>query len=291
MNSPCHHAITLAAALGSCAVVRPDFEHGAVFTGVALASTMIPDRAERIGPFRILPHRGPTHRWYAVVLFVALLVAGGALIVDGETGQRPLVPWLPAIGLGGLLGYGGHLLLADGWTKTGLPGRNGKRIRLARRGITTGKFGEKVVMACALVLCFAFTVACLPPSARQAVAGEGEGCERRTVRIYLSQAKYPNVISHIKESWREGYPHVLRINREGTDRRRERLLSRWEREHPQPKGDGLDLDERPAAALRSTVRASVRPIPASENRSEGSRMGQAMSGVCDGQRVMYVFGP
>jgi hypothetical protein len=120
----------------------------------------------------------------------------------------------------------------------------------------------------------------------------GERCERRdrAVRIYLSTRRYPNVVAHIKRSWREGYPHVLTINRDGAEQRRRRLLDRWERAHPQPKGDGLDLDERPAAMLRRhAYRASVMAIPASENRSEGARMRHALDGVCDGERVMYVF--
>lgn len=120
----------------------------------------------------------------------------------------------------------------------------------------------------------------------------GNSCERpdRAVRLYLSKAKYPNVTAHIKESWREGYPHVLRINRDGADRRRDKLIARYERSHPQPEGDGLDLDERPAAMLRRRAyEASVRPIPESENRSEGSRMGRKLSAYCDGTRVMYVF--
>lgn len=119
----------------------------------------------------------------------------------------------------------------------------------------------------------------------------GDSCERpeKAVRVYLSKAKYPRIIAHIKESWREGYPHVLKVHRKNADKRRDKLLGWYQARHPQPKGDGLDLDEAPAVVLRSTWRASVKPVPQSENRSAGAVLGNAIDEVCSGTKVLYVF--
>lgn len=115
------------------------------------------------------------------------------------------------------------------------------------------------------------------------------GCKGRTVMVEVPRSQYPNITRHIQDSWTKGYPRVLRVNRRGADERRERLLSWYERRHQQPKGDGLDLDERPAAFLRASWRASVRPIPKRENRSEGASVGNQLRGVQDGTCVRYDF--
>ena len=109
------------------------------------------------------------------------------------------------------------------------------------------------------------------------------GCKRpeKPIRVTFSRSKYPNIVAHIKESWREGFPRVLRINRDGTDDRRDALLEGV------PTRRGYDRDEAPAAVLRSTVRASVRYVPSSENRSAGSSLGSQLAPYCDGTRVRY----
>ena len=112
-------------------------------------------------------------------------------------------------------------------------------------------------------------------------------CERpkQPVVVELSKSKYPNIVAHIRESWREGYPKVLKINREGADERRDALLA------DVPTKDGYDRDEAPAAVLRDEVDASVKYIPSSENRSAGSSLGSQIAPYCDGTKVRYRFVP
>lgn len=116
------------------------------------------------------------------------------------------------------------------------------------------------------------------------------GCKGHVAVIDMPRARYPHIVEHIEDSWKAGYPVVLRVNRTGASERRARLLPRWQARNQQPAGDGLDLDEEPAAALRSTWRADVRPIAAHENRSAGAKLGAEMRGLRDGTCVRYDFG-
>lgn len=116
------------------------------------------------------------------------------------------------------------------------------------------------------------------------------GCKGHVVTIDMPRARYPAIVRHIEDSWAAGYPRVLRVNRAGASQRRDHLLTWWQRSHPQPKGDGLDLDEAPAAALRSSWRADVRPIDEHENRGAGAKLGAEMRGLRDGTCVRYSFG-
>lgn len=116
------------------------------------------------------------------------------------------------------------------------------------------------------------------------------GCKGRTAVIDMPRDRYPHIVDHIEDSWKAGYPVVLRVHRKGASERRAKLLATWQRTHPQPKGDGLDLDEEPAAALRSSWRADVRPIAAHENRGAGAKLGAEMRGLREGQCVRYDFG-
>jgi hypothetical protein len=103
------------------------------------------------------------------------------------------------------------------------------------------------------------------------------------VRITFSKSDYPNIIRHIKYSFRIGYPKTLVIWRKGADRRRDQLLQGI------PTKPGYDRDEAPAAVLRKKVKADVRYVPSSENRSAGSSLGRQISGYCNGVHVRYRF--
>jgi hypothetical protein len=116
------------------------------------------------------------------------------------------------------------------------------------------------------------------------------GCKGHVATIDMPRDRYPAIVDHVEDSWRAGYPVVLRVNREGAKERRDRLLGWWEHRHPQPKGDALDLDEAPAAALRSSWRADVRPIDEHENRAAGAKLGAELRGLRDGTCVRYAFG-
>jgi hypothetical protein len=117
----------------------------------------------------------------------------------------------------------------------------------------------------------------------------GASCHGKIVKVYLPRSKYPNIDAHIEASWKAGYPHTLRVHREGAAQRRAHLLAWWTARHPQPKNDGLDLDEEPAAMLRSSWKADVRPIGAHENRASGASLGSQLRGVPDGTCVRYSF--
>jgi hypothetical protein len=116
-----------------------------------------------------------------------------------------------------------------------------------------------------------------------------KACPGKVAVIEMPRSKYPNIVDHIEDSWAKGYPRVLRVNRKGAEQRRDKLLDWYEDRYPQPKGDGLDLDEEPAAALRRSWRASVRPIAQRENRGAGGKLGAELRGVPDGACVRYDF--
>jgi hypothetical protein len=103
------------------------------------------------------------------------------------------------------------------------------------------------------------------------------------IRITFSKSDYPHIISHIKYSWRIGYPRRLVIWRKGADQRRDQLLQGI------PTKPGYDRDEAPAAVLRKKVQADVRYVPSGENRSAGSSLGRQISGYCNGVHVRYRF--
>lgn len=115
------------------------------------------------------------------------------------------------------------------------------------------------------------------------------GCKGRVAVVNVSQGKYPSIADHIRSAQAHGQPRVMVVNRAGADERRERLLSWWEARHPQPKGDGLDLDEQSPAMARATWRADVRPVPEGENRSQGASMGQQLRDVPNGGCFRWRF--
>lgn len=113
-------------------------------------------------------------------------------------------------------------------------------------------------------------------------------CRGAVAVVELPRSRYPHIVAHIEDSWAR-YPRVLRVNRSGAAGRRARLLGWWEARHPQPTGDHMDLDEEPAAVLRSSWRASVRPVEEGENRGAGAKLGAELRGVRDGACVRYDF--
>lgn len=125
----------------------------------------------------------------------------------------------------------------------------------------------------------------LPPLPLETAFASSQGCERpdQVVRIVFSKSAYPNIIRHIKKSWRLGYRKVLRINRPGADDRRDKALAGI------PTKDGFDRDEAPAAVLRKRWRTDVAYVPSSEYRSAGASLGNQISPYCDGVRVRYRF--
>jgi hypothetical protein len=124
-------------------------------------------------------------------------------------------------------------------------------------------------------------------------AAGGRACDspKDPIRVVLSKRDYPHIVAHIKESWDLGYPKVLKINRDGADRRREKLLGRRDADGEllYPTREGFDRDEAPAAVLRKRVDADVEYVRSSENRAAGASLGGQISGYCDGTKVKYRF--
>jgi hypothetical protein len=128
------------------------------------------------------------------------------------------------------------------------------------------------------------------PCPCQGQAGGGgpsgdDNCRRpsHAIRVTFSRADYPNIIKHIKVSWKRSFPKKLVIWRPGADERRDKLLEGI------PTKPGFDRDEAPAAVLRKQVSASVRYVPSGENRSAGASLGSQISPYCNGVRVRYRF--
>lgn len=183
------------------------------------------------------------------------------------------------------------------------------RDRAARRSLDQSSiayaapYARRVgLLGLAVVLCFsAVGPALFPgkgaagPVAGSSVARAASVCrlDGSGVRVIeLKRSKVPAVVAHIEESWREGFPaRVFRVHRAGSEQRRDRATDAYEARYPQPVGDGRDLDEQPAAVLRRSWRAHVRPVPEKQNRSAGGSLGAGLRGCAEGTRVRWRFVP
>ena len=103
-------------------------------------------------------------------------------------------------------------------------------------------------------------------------------------RIVFSERKYPHIAAHFRAAKKDGWPVKLRIERDRSDDRRDRLMET----QPSPP-EGYDRDEYPPAVGRIGWRADVKLVPSSENRSHGSKLGAKLSEFCDGTHFRYVF--
>lgn len=163
MMRPTHTLWTLTGSLGAWnaatavgVAVTP--EQGMTFAALAVAVTMAPDKLEKIGKHRIFGHRGPTHRWWSLLLVAAIV--GFAV---------SMVPFLAALAVaivtGVVFGYAMHLY-ADLWTKSGAIGKHlprGLRIR------TGGPSEFVLAFLPALALCLILTYALMPAATRATV--------------------------------------------------------------------------------------------------------------------------
>jgi membrane-bound metal-dependent hydrolase YbcI (DUF457 family) len=169
VNRPGHKWIATATGLGTCAAITPAPAHAAIIVGVGIYTCMGPDKSEGLKilrwRLRLFKHRGVTHRLWAMLLFVALVTLP-ALMFENDAGERILLPYAGAIALGALVGYGSHLILGDGITKTGIPWRGRrlwllpKRWRVSTRGGKTP--GERRVILLAKLASAGFIVMLWP---------------------------------------------------------------------------------------------------------------------------------
>lgn len=122
------------------------------------------------------------------------------------------------------------------------------------------------------------------------------------VRVEVSVSRYPHVWRHVVDA-RAGrntasdgktvvsnglkWPTVLVKNDQGEDRRRAAAFAA----SGVPAMHGFDRDEYPPAEGRSSNLADIRYVPSSENRSQGSSMGNQLRSWCNGQRYRLVRVP
>jgi hypothetical protein len=150
------------------------------------------------------------------------------------------------------------------------------------------------------VFCERLPCPCLRPGPRRQAPPPRPSCTRtpRVVPIGFSATRFPAIRRHVEQALASGWPRVMVLNRPGAEARRAKLLE----ESDLGTFPGLDRDEYPPAIgrgrgprwLRRGIdpvgwRASVRYVPAEENRGHGARLGVKLRRFCDGQRFRYVF--
>jgi len=106
------------------------------------------------------------------------------------------------------------------------------------------------------------------------------------VRVTLDRRRHRRVLAHMRKAIRAGWDRVLVLNREGAEKRRERLLD----DDRYPTRDGMDRDEWPMAFARPTWRAHVAYVPSGQNRSAGAIIGNALRPYCDGTAFRVIGG-
>lgn len=160
MMKPTHSAFALAGALAVVHVTDPAPAAGAILVAVTMTTAMLPDKMEG----SLFEHRGATHRWWMGVLLVALL--GVALL----WASVPFAVWITA---GLAVGFGMHLV-ADGMTRSGLPGRGGRRVHFLPRWLRprTGQVSETPFRVAAVIVCMVLAYKLLPAEAQHTIMRE-----------------------------------------------------------------------------------------------------------------------
>lgn len=106
------------------------------------------------------------------------------------------------------------------------------------------------------------------------------------VDVSFSQARYPDIYAHVVSAQNyHHWPVVLVLNRTGAAARRAKLLAH------KPTMPGLDRDEYPPAFARRSYKADVAYVPSSENRAQGTSMGDQLRPYCNGTKFRYVWRP
>jgi len=106
------------------------------------------------------------------------------------------------------------------------------------------------------------------------------------VVVTISQEKAPQSAAHIIDAQAAGYPWILTIDRHGAKRRRTQSL------RGMPTKPGFDRDEYPPAVFAEGGKgASVRYIPANDNRSAGAQIGNQLKSRPDGCNVLLTTAP
>jgi len=104
--------------------------------------------------------------------------------------------------------------------------------------------------------------------------------------VTVSQAKSPQSALHIIDAQAAGHPYILTIDRMGAKKRRAASL----RGIPTRRGE--DRDEYPPAVFAEGGEgASVRYIPANDNRSAGAQIGNQLKSRPDGCNILLTTEP
>jgi hypothetical protein len=122
--------------------------------------------------------------------------------------------------------------------------------------------------------------ACAPPPTNR-TAPSSCTVTNEVIAIPLTEEKHSQVLEHANQAVNEGYPQILVLNRQGADSRRRALLKGI------PTKPKMDRDEYPPAVGRTEIKASVKHIDSSQNRSAGSIMGNTLRNYCDGTKFTY----
>lgn len=150
-------------------------------------------------------------------------------------------------------------------------------LRRGRFRALCGVLLSPTCLACAGLICALLAA----PSSAQAPAPVCRTIEGAVV-VNLDDSRTPAAVAHVQRAVKRGQPWLLHIDREHADLHRRASLRGIQ------KVAGNDLDEYPPAlAAEGGAGADVEPIPSSDNRSAGSKMGRALSPFCDGQAFIF----
>lgn len=120
-------------------------------------------------------------------------------------------------------------------------------------------------------------------AAAAASCATGNCCQRTVV---ISWSRSPQSAQHVAEAQAMGFPSTMTLDRAGAAGRRASSLRGI------PTVPGFDRDEYPPAAfLENGGAASVRYVPAGDNRSAGRQILTGITGAPDGCRITMVTGP
>jgi RHS repeat-associated protein len=122
----------------------------------------------------------------------------------------------------------------------------------------------------------------VPPPTTQ--TGTQAGTEPKDV--YIDPSKYPATAGHVSDAQAAGQPAVVTVDRPGTSNQRGAATAGHATQA------GTDRDEYPPAVTKEGgTGASVRNIPASDNRGAGAAMGNQIRNVPNGGTIRIVPKP
>ncbi|MBO6102755.1 MAG: hypothetical protein J6P03_05825, partial [Opitutales bacterium] len=115
----------------------------------------------------------------------------------------------------------------------------------------------------------------------EALTKEGAKAAKETAEqvneIIISRKKSPEAVRHLEDT--DSIGREFTVDRQGAAQRRKQNIADKKKE---PK---KDRDEAPPAVFKESTKASVRNIPAGDNRSAGAQLGNQLRKIPDGEKV------